>query len=258
MRNGVLLAIVFCVITTCCGLTYKDSTTKFFVNKGALSISSAPSDYRVNLTTCYDATSGTSTTTNGATLTSLNDLGSMGNTLSITAGAPKYYTNIQNGLPAIYFDGSSALGGTNMADSALPITSFIVFRGTNWTTGAEQYICEMEVNCHSFIKIGTTVSLGTWGGSAVLIAGNATNNVTCMGTLLSNGASSFIQINNALAVTGNPGSTALSNYPAIGASSGASSKYTGYVMEWRVYNVQLTPAQITQVQTYLNYKWGIY
>lgn len=245
-------------IDTSSGAIYIASGTSGSYNWGYVGSGALSADYRDNLLTCYDASNGPTPTTNGGTLTGWNDLGSKTNTLSVVSGTPKYYESIQNGLPAIYFDGSSHMTGSNLADTAQPCTSFIVFKGTNWGTGAEQYICQMEAYCYSFIKLNAATTLSTCGGSAVITADSLSNNVCYLGTLISNGASSSLQVNQNTASTGNPGNSANSNYPAIASASGGGSKYTGYVMEWRVYAGLLTAEQIQQVQSFLNNKWGIY
>lgn len=224
-----------------------------YIGKGSLS-----ADYTTNLTSWYDASDSLTPTTNGSTLTGWNDKGSQLNHLTTVFGTPQYMENVQNGLPAAYFDGNNeAIYGANQADINQPNTHFVVFKPTNWGTGGIQYVAEMQPNGQAIQKSNAAATVGIYSGAA--LAGNSiSNNTAYLATAIFNGTSSSIQINNAAAVTGNAGTSANSNSPRMGTAHDGSGDYTGYVMEWRVYSGALSSAIQDQIRAILNNKWAIY
>lgn len=204
----------------------------------------------------FKADSGVANTGNGTTATGWNDNSSYVNHCSNINGAPKYYTGVQNGLPAVYYNGGSEHYATNLVDVAQPYTVFVVFKGTSWGTGAYQTFFS-EYNGVSFGKNnGNTTSYGYAG--TVLSNGSLSDNTTYIQKCVLNGASSTIAINGAVDTTGNAGTSANYNYPVIGAAGGGAQYFTGYVMEILVYDGDLTSANQTIVRNYLNNKWAVY
>ena len=211
------------------------------------------------LTSWYDANNGPTPTTNNTIITAWNDRGTTANNITSLGGAGivKYYSSIQNGLPAIYCDGASRANGSDKADTAQPITMFLVFKPTNWGTGGYQDIVSMYNGQETMGKYtgGTlpAISAGTW-----LTTGSISNNTAHIMTAVFNGGSSSVVIDNNTAATGAGGSAANTNSPEICDFGDNSGFYTGYIMEWLVYTGALSTADQTTVRNYLNNKWAIY
>ena len=243
-------------INTATGAYYKATGTSGFWNWAFLGQGATSADYRTNLVGCWDATNGPTPAINGSTLTAWNDLGSGLNHISNITNTPKYYANIQNGLPAVYFDGSSRMYGTDKGDVAQPTTHFLIFKGTSWGTGDYQYIIDM-IDSQIIGKNNTSTKIDIYAG-AHATGDSLTNNTTYLATVVFNGASSTIKTNVGGANTVNPSTGTNTMYPNIGSGASAVYLFIGYVMEWRVYTGALTSDQQIQVQSFLNNKWGIY
>jgi hypothetical protein len=180
------------------------------------------------------------------------------NHLTTINSAPKYTTNVQNGLPAVLFDGiDDACLGANKADIAQPTTQFIVFKGTGWSTGTYQIICEMIASSQNFAKYTGNTTLRLYAGTA-LVGASLSSNTTYLLTGIFNGTSSSVEVNNGAYIGGNAGTGTNTMYPIIGAGTTYAYPFTGYVMEWLVYTGNLSEADRTTCRTYLNTKWAIY
>ena len=214
------------------GAIYIATGTIGIYNWGYVGSGNVSNDYLVGLTSWYDASDSITPITNGSTLTGWNDKGSQLNHLVNVEGTPQYMTNIQNGLPAAYFSGAQSIYGSNKADVSQPQTHFLVFKPTGWSTGIYQGIITMLANNTIFKNTGAT-TIGIAAGSNVI--GQSISNNTCnIASVVFNGASSSITINNNSTVVGNAGTNSNTNLPYIGRDN--SYYYIGYVMEWRVYD----------------------
>lgn len=213
------------------------------------------------LTSWYDASDSLVPNTDGATLTQWTDKSDTANHLTTVNNTPKCYVNIQNGLRAAYFTGpasAASIVGANKADSNQPQTHFLVFKPTAWSTGTWQVIVDMQTDEQRIAKQTGTTKITCYAGTAHLVGDSVSDNTCSLITTIFNGASSSIQLNNNTAVTGNPGTRLNSNYPIVGAGPTNTESYTGYIMEWLVYDGALTTGQQTTVKNYLNSKWAVY
>jgi hypothetical protein len=178
----------------------------------------------------YDASSGPAPTTNGTALTQWSDRSTSNNTLNVIEGTGgKYYTNIQNGLPAVYFDGGGDLAGANLADVAQPSTMFVVAKPTAWSTGGYQTIIDEYNGTQQVGK--TTGNTNSYAYAGTSLQGDAmSSNNTFIVSAIFNGASSSIEVNNGSWIGGNAGTSTNANYPVIGSLGvigGVAQPYTG-------------------------------
>jgi len=223
-----------------------------FVGKGGVSDLSSVS----GLTSWYKGENITPTT-NGSTITAWNDAGSVLNHCTNIVGTPQYYENVVNGQPGAYFDGSEAMYGSDKSNVAQPQTHFVVFKGTDWGTGAEQGIVTMYNFSQSIAKQAGTTVIRTYAGGNIF-GDSLSDDTAYMATAIFDNTSSSLQINDASAVTGTTGTGANTNNPNIGAAASGSNRFTGYVMEWMVYTGSLTEGDQDIVKAYLNNKYAIY
>ena len=223
-----------------------------FVGKGGVSDLSSVS----GLTSWYKGENITPTT-NGSTITAWNDAGSALNHCTNIVGTPQYYEDVVNGHPGAYFDGSESMYGSDKSDVAQPQTHFVVFKGTDWGTGAEQDIVTMYNFSQSIAKQAWTTVIRTYAGGNIF-GDSLSDDTAYMATAIFDNTSSSLQINDASAVTGTTGTGANTNSPNIGAASGGSSRFTGYVMEWMVFTGSLIEGDQDIVRAYLNNKYAIY
>lgn len=243
------------------GSIYMASGISGYWNWALIGQGSLSDDYTNNIVGWWDASNGPTPVTNGSVITAWNDRSSYVNHLTGTNGVkPTYYTGIQNGLPACYFNGINAgIGGGNLADIAQPATHFLVFKPTGWGRASQEAIISMYNGSspHEIYRNSGSTTVNMHAGTGLL--GPSLSDNTCyVVTTIFNGTSSSIQKNVDVATSGNAGTNTNTMYPAIGERGAGSYFYQGYVMEWRVYAGALTSAQQVQVQTFLNNKWGIY
>lgn len=207
----------------------------------------------------YKADSGPIPATNNTTLTSWLDSSTTNNALGAVEGTSgKYQTGIQNGLPAVYFDGGGDMYGTNLTDVAQPVTYFLVIKPTSWGTGGYQCIMAQYNSANQILKTTGAVTLTLYAGS-LGIGPNVADNTTQLITSVFYGASSSVEVNNGGYLSINTGTTVCTNHPVLGAAGGGvSNPYVGYIMEYLAYQGALTDADKTKVKNYLNAKWAVY
>jgi hypothetical protein len=230
-------------------------------NWGFVGAGNIVNDYLINLTSWYDASDSLTPNTNGSTLTGWNDKGSRLNHLTNVANTPQYFDNIQNGLPAAYFDGvNESIYGANQGNTAQPQTMFLVCKPTGWSTGTYQVMVSTYYSSSAYMTIGKNngntaiwVSAGTDRSASSIMT-----DTSYIITVAFNGASSTIGVNANAEDTVSPGTNGNEGYPTIGAVAGTTYPYAGYVMEWRVYDGVLTDENQIIVRNFLNNKWGIY
>lgn len=124
-----------------------------------------------NLKLWLSAGAGTSTTTNGATISSWNDLSGWGYhvTQATTANQPIYTTNSLNGQPAITFDGVNDYFSRSsyplFATNTSPLTVFVVFNPTDLSS--QRFLLHNpQSNCINNFELGYrtgTSSTANWG-----------------------------------------------------------------------------------------------
>ena len=227
-----------------------------FVGSGSLT--SFNKDTVSGLLGWYDASDvSTITKDGGNNVTTWNDKSATNKSLVNTlAGKPVYTTNVQNGLPGIYFSGSTTGISSNAFSIASPMTMFLVVRPTGWSTGTTQNITSMPGGVMEAQKTNGATSLLLYNG-ATLTGGSLVNNTPYIITMIGNGGSSSIQINNNTPTTGTAGS-ATASYVLLGYHNSSGNYYVGYICELLIYSTNVASTNQILIQTYLNNKWGIY
>jgi hypothetical protein len=181
----------------------------------------------------------------------------------ITANQKPIWTeNIQNGLPAIYFNptGSTATGMTrgNLSISAQPITHFYVIKPVRLNYGADQLISEGQASGRNLFQINATDNkFEIYAGAIVTTAAVSTSSAT-IATVIFNSSSSSLQINNISAITGLNPSTGGLYGPTFGADYNNNASYSGYICEILCYSGVISPQNQIIIRSYLNTIWGVY
>lgn len=169
--------------------------------------------------------------------------------------APTYNTAQQNGLPGVLFDGATtgltmaAFGPTTLITNQ-PWTIFIVCKQTSITNTQ----CPLETNGNSvFATAGN--SINGFAGSSLGKAWTGTN--ANIATLIFNGASSSVQVNNGAAATGTMGTSPFSPEFNMGFQHGGSNWFNGYIFEMVICKGALSAADCTAITHALGTKWNI-
>lgn len=182
-------------------------------------------------------------------------------TQGTAANRPTYRTGVQNGLPAVRFDGTNDYLLTATFASALsqPNTIFVVAK---WS-GSRSYLVDGASTNRNAIGY-EVASAGSQrvhiyaGSTAMQSAATFTRPSTIEMWLAEvNGASSRFRYQAGLMFIGNPGAQALGRLTIGAGNGGAFSYLNGDVCEIVVYNGSLTTAQRWQVEQYLSDKWQV-
>lgn len=239
----------------------------FIANKGAVSGRTTPafSPFSIvgsTVTNWYKADSGVTNTGDNTNATAWADNSTLADNLTVTTGnTPKYYTNIQNSLPAVLFDGAGEMGGGLRSAVEQPQTWFIVFKPTSWGTGTYQVLFAGNFSgCYSyqqFYKNTGDATTTLFALNASVAGDSLSSNNTYLETGVINGATSSTTINAGTTHTGSVGSYNTGIYTRM-ASDGGCCYYAGYIMEVLIYHGALTPTDIAAVKSYLNGRWAIY
>lgn len=177
------------------------------------------------------------------------------NALQATAGLrPLYKTGIQNGRPAIRFDGTDDFLATAAfsADLVQPHTTFLVFKFTSTAT-------RFMTDGIAAAKRGA--GLYRNGANFDWFAGLDTNLGAAdtswhVAYFVSNGASSIYRFDAGVEGTIDPGTNLLSGL-TLGASYDGSLPVEGDMGELIIYNRVLSTNERIAVERYLGQKWGI-
>ena len=205
--------------------------------------------------------------------TSPHDANASGN----TGVKPRYRTNIQNGLPAVYFDGANDLFTVNPWTAFQGIsgyTYFIVLK-TN-AVATDQVVTVMkssstEIKGLYLANLSSAWNIGAAGGLASAAATVDTNfhvfatvydgTQTDGNVSLQNAARLQFRIDGSaktLTFTANVNSltNATTTYLYYGTDTAGNFDFDGYIAEVIMYNRTLTLSEIQSVESYLKTKWG--
>lgn len=178
-----------------------------------------------------------------------------------TAGfRPLLKTGIQNGKPALLFDGVDDYLQSAAITLNDPVTHVAVLRAAGRTNNTSAWDGQSAVNSGRFYEFGATS--GDWAmegrsGSFALVTA-APDGTTGIYTINYSGASSFWQLN-ANSANATPGMTAANPGGLTLASAGDIRLFGNvYVMEHCIYAATLTAPQIASLLTYLNARWAVY
>jgi hypothetical protein len=165
-------------------------------------------------------------------------------------------TNIQNGKPSVYFDGSGTWLSNTVYTYSGTTTVFIV-ASNNYGNG------------YYFDGAGGSIQMGTvadnsgqirlYNGNQVITTGSFNLANTCVITSIWNTTSSQVGVNGVLGAAGTTSAVSLTGYTVGRTRNGSGAGISqGNFFEILLYQGVLTTAQRQQVEAYLNQKWGVF
>lgn len=202
----------------------------------------------------YDASQITGIA-DGGSLASWSDSSGNGYTMTQATGGdqPTYYkttsAKLINGLPAVWFNGSTDSIGNTAISVAQPVTIFVVAQRTS---GTGQLFAGDNVDQLTFAASGSV-----W----ELYAGSPLNGSTAFDTsvhvfsTVANSSSSLFRVNGTQQAAGNAGTFGLIGGLLLSGSFAGTGLWTGPICEVIVYGSALLTASITSVESYLTTKW---
>ncbi len=233
-------------------------------------IAQAPGGVSSGLAIWLKADAGTSSTSNGALLTSWNDQSGNGvhatQTDPSTTLRPRYVTNAINGNPAIEFNGGPRFFNINYSSLGSDYTFITVVERFD-ATGL-RYIVGVQASSPRGMHIGyfnnTTLRMSEGAAAAnadAIVPGyNAATETPCivMGEYPSTASRTVTEIKDAVSnsmtdtdVASGPGMT----NGVVGRGFGTAG-FNGYIAEVIAYNRQLTATEKANIYTYLSIKYG--
>jgi hypothetical protein len=257
-----------------------------YFSLGTAFIDCAPGDVSTNLTLWLKADFGTSTSTNGANVTTWTDQAGGNNATAVSGDEPSYLTNSINFNPALDFDdvnteemsGSAGFNSSayyavlntdlayNSSSAAETILEFVVPAGAtnqygSLIFGSSTSAITNEVFAHSIGGTGTRWRRGT----SQAAFGTISNNQTLMFGVKNNAAANSTEIfvngrNQADLVSGSLLTSASVAYRLGGnldANTFANDNFNGQIAEIISYSARPTDVQHNRIQSYLAIKYGI-
>jgi len=230
-----------------------------------------------SLTVWFDAVNSTyspSNPTTGTSLTAWGDKSSAAhdaNTSGNTTVQPKYQTNIQNGLPNIYFDGVNDLFTVNPFGTMQSLNGYTYFIVGKTSITTQQVITVMKANSGGDVRelyLSVNAS-GKWAvGAGTGLASSATvdtnyhiHTIVYDGTL---GGNTRLRhrldgVEQALTFSNTPTSLSTTNttYLYIGTDTSGNNDFNGYLGDVAIYTKTLADADIQNVEKYFKNKWAI-
>lgn len=215
----------------------------------------------------YDASQITGQS-DGSSLSAWSDLSSNGYNMSQSTGAdqPTYYSStagkLINGLPAVWFNGTSDRMTNSTSVSLANCSIFAVVQLTSDTNNATilgssaSGGLQLRTNTGARLNLlaeGTT-DIGADSSGEITPGSNNAGAATYDSTT---GAYAFY-VNSGTATTTGTNATTISSHAMVLGFNGSNTSefWDGAIAEVIVYNSVLTGAQITSTFTYLNNKWG--
>jgi hypothetical protein len=225
-----------------------------------------------------DGADTTTITTSGSTITRMNDKSGLGYNTTVIGGAPALTANAINGLPAISFNGSSYMTGSN-ANTTATGTFFIIATLASGQGANQQYTSaytfgRVVPGSAGYNEVQSINGLACQNEAPSLALSPQRNNANgptytipsyntaFMHTTVCNGTTMAGYGNgSSLGTTSSSGNFAYTFYN-IGSQTSQSPifynyNWTGFVGELISYNNALSDAQRQQVEGYLAQKWGL-
>lgn len=187
----------------------------------------------------------------GASVTTWADSSGNGKTLTSGAGSPVFKVNIQNGKPALLFNGTSSMM-TAPLSLTQPYTHFLVAKTVG--TINNNYIIDGASNNQGLFAFFTPSFVRMYSGSIFDVTA-AIDNVVLVATILFNGSSSVFGLNGT-ETTGDAGAGSTTGL-TVGCSGQISNFFSGYLFELISYASALSVPSRLSVVNYLRSKYGI-
>lgn len=205
------------------------------------------------------STSAPAACVNNDTIATVADQSGNGYTLS-NSGSPKFQTNQLNGLPGMFFDGSSyftqatILGGGNFSGNVgslmavyrpgtPTLTQYMTFLGS-----ASDGIWYFSGDTNGYLADFRSARVA---GYPTAMPGTNNNLIAIV-----SGASNYFCRINRVTKSNQATAFAVTTTFMLGTMNGGNN-YQGYFFEFMLYNTELTSDQIIQNEAYLNSKWGV-
>jgi hypothetical protein len=192
---------------------------------------------------------GVTLATNGQTVEQWNDQSGNGNnaTQATSGNRPTYNTNKYNGLPAITFAATNLITSGSLGPLAQPYTIFVVVRQSTFKANRTAVDTSNGTNECAVLANNSDI-LDIYAGSNVTGGGTGPWPTTYCAVF--NGASSSLNRNGTLIISGNAGTKAMNDL-RLGANPSAASPWVGDIMEALVYAGTLSAGETAQINAYL-------
>lgn len=164
-----------------------------------------------------------------------------------------YRANGGNGRPAVEFNGTSSYCKSPSFVVAQPLYVFMVLKEITWT-GSRRFIDGGSVNKAVMGQYNLTPKVGLFAGTATVPI-DETHDLGYWGLMdgFFSGASSTVQVNGNLSVTGNPGASGYTDGVTLAAAGNLSGSFFSNIQiaELIIADSTLTAPQRTQIRDYL-------
>lgn len=200
---------------------------------------------------------GTVQATNGQTVATFVDNSGNGNDLiGHVTYKPKFYTNVQNGLPVIRFVQADGGNLKKVFTLVQPEHVFIVLSQTVWNS--KVVLGSSAGTSCQLTQIGSTPNLTTYGSvQGPTTTALAVGTFGIVDAVYRNGANqSHIRVNNGSKTLGNIGTGDFGGL-SLGSYANVTGTISADIAEVIIYDSVLSDADATAVNRYLGTKWGI-
>lgn len=200
-------------------------------------------------------------TLNGSDVSSWADQSGNGNDLVMASASeqPGYLTNQLNGHAVVEFDGIDEWLATATFSLVQPETIFLVLKQTTWTDDVS-IMDGFATNSGRCRQVGTTPNIALYAGAAAAGNTDLTVNTYSLVTIIFNGGSSLIQVNNNTETTGNAGGSNMNGFTlgAIGVGGGPGGNFSNIsVAEVIVQEANATTDERDSIKAYVTARYGI-
>ena len=208
---------------------------------------------------------------NGSQISTWYDKSGLGNNLTQanSGNQPTYATNVQNGLNAVYLNGSQFMLNSTVAFPAGNYSVFAICKTTSNNGNWQRLVNGTTGDNRLLFGVNSGNDYDGWGNSggwndlnSTTIGGVNQNmqNIWYLKEIINSGTSTGWQplINGTLCDVRNSAATdAFTGLELGGYSGGANQPWIGYAAEILIYNAALSTLNRQKVEGYLAWKWGL-
>ena len=218
------------------------------------------------LVSWYDASNPVNFVKDGGNnVTTWYDNSGTGKTLVNTpATKPVYTANVQNGLPALYFGGSTYISSNTFTAIGGARTYFVAFKPTSWTSGSGN---QRVISCYRGDSTSMGFQFSKFASNVLCFVdniinsfnnGSLTNTTPVLATIVQNDTSSSIKINDTAPTSGTLSLANIVNIMLGAQAYTATEFFTGYIFEQLTYTGALSTDNQLIIRTYINNKWALW